>query len=244
MPLNPRWRSALGTLVLLAVAAGSGPCLAADAAAKTPPLNSALDAPLLYQLLIGEIELGSGEPGAAYEVILDAARRTGDDQLFKRAVDIALQAHAGDQALTAARAWHSANPKSLDALRLELQILSALNRLGEAVKPAQDLLALTPQADRGSLIAALPRFVEHASDRKQGAELLEKILRPDLDLPATRVAARVAVGRGWLAAQDPARALDLARQAHLEAPAAPGPALLALELMPSKPEAETIVTDT
>jgi hypothetical protein len=35
--------------------------------------------------------------------MLDAARRTVDDDLFQRAVEIALQARAGDQALAATR---------------------------------------------------------------------------------------------------------------------------------------------
>ena len=65
----PRWR-ALGATLLLAGCL-TGPVRAAE----PPPENSALDAPLFYQLLIGEIELRSGESGAAYEVILDAARR-------------------------------------------------------------------------------------------------------------------------------------------------------------------------
>ena len=48
--------------------------------------NSSLDAPLFYQLLIGEMELSAGRAGSAYEVMLDAARRTRDETLFKRAV--------------------------------------------------------------------------------------------------------------------------------------------------------------
>jgi hypothetical protein len=66
--------------------------------------NSSLDAPLFYQLLIGEIELRDGDPGSAYQVLLDAARKTRDERLFRRATEVALQAKAGDEALAAARA--------------------------------------------------------------------------------------------------------------------------------------------
>ena len=76
--------------------------------AATPPTHSAMDAPLFYQLLIGELELSGGQPGVAFQVLLDAARRTGDEELFKRVVNIALQARAGDQALMAARSWGEA----------------------------------------------------------------------------------------------------------------------------------------
>ena len=43
------------------------------AATSEPPHRSALDAPLFYQLLIGEMQLRSGQPGVAYGVILDEA---------------------------------------------------------------------------------------------------------------------------------------------------------------------------
>lgn len=76
-------------------------CAGAMAAAPAPVVNSPLDAPLFYQLMIGEMELRSGQAGTAYEVLLDAARRTRDEQLFRRAMDIALGARAGDQALAA-----------------------------------------------------------------------------------------------------------------------------------------------
>ena len=96
--------------------------------------NSVMDAPLFYQLLIGEMELSAGRAGNAYEVILDAAKRHNDPSLFQRAVEIALQARAGDQALAAARAWRRAVPDSADALRFQAQILLALNRPNDMVE--------------------------------------------------------------------------------------------------------------
>lgn len=238
MTVKPRWRRALGA-VMLAISSAWLPAQAADAEAA--PENSALDAPLLYQLLIGEIELRTGEPGAAYEVILDAARRTRDETLFRRAVDIALQARAGEQALAATRAWRNAHPKSLDPLRLQLQILSALNRLGDAVEPLRTLLTLTPEAERAGLIAALPRFLQRGTEPAKTATLLEDVLASYARDPATRVAALVAVGRGRMAAGETDKALAAAQQAQREDAAAPGPVLLALELLPKEPEAETLV---
>jgi tetratricopeptide (TPR) repeat protein len=233
------WRLTLATALLAgcSLSWAAGP---ADPAAEAPG-NSSLDAPLFYQLLIGEIELNSGEAGSAFEVILDAARRTRDDTLFRRAVDIALQGRAGDQALSASRAWRTANPNSLDALRVQLQILSALSRMGEAAEPLRAMLALTPEAERPDLIAATPRFLQRASDTKQAAAMLEEVLKPYLDKPATATAARVAIARGWLAAGEAAKALTLAQDAAKEDPAAPGPALLAMELIASQPAAEKIV---
>jgi len=217
------------------VAAQSAP------APASAPLNSALDAPLFYQLLLGEMELREGQPGNAFEVILDAARRTRDEQLFRRAVDIALQSRAGDQALIASRAWLQAQPRSLDALRMQLQILSALNRTADAAEPLKSLLAMTPDAERASLIAAVPRFLQRATDKRQAAKLVESLLEPYKNSADLRVPVLVASGRAWAAADDGALALSLAREAHAIDAAAPGPVLLALDLMAKQPEAEQLV---
>src|SRR5580765_8561836 len=78
------------TLALLAAPAAAQPQTekpdAAPAASKSDPENSSLDAPLFYQLLIGEMEFNAGRASSAYEVVLDAARRTRDEALFRRAV--------------------------------------------------------------------------------------------------------------------------------------------------------------
>ena len=215
---------------------------AGDDPRKPPVLNSNIDAPLFYQLLIGEIELSAGQAGNAYQIMLDAARRTRDDQLFRRATEIALQARAGEQALAATRAWRTARPESLDALRLQLQILLSMNRTAELPEPLRALLAATPAAERAAVIGGMPRLVGRVSDKQQAATLLEDVLQPYVNDASTRTAAQGAIGRAWLAAGDAERAMKLARQAQAEDPDSSAPVLLALELMPLRPEAEGIVT--
>ena len=215
---------------------------ASAAQAQPPVVNSNLDAPLFYQLLIGEIELGAGQVGNAYQIMLDAARRSRDEQLFRRATEIALQARAGEQALAATRAWRTARPESLEAIRLQLQILLSLNRLDELAEPLQALIAATPAAERAAVIGALPRFLMRTADKRQAATLLEQVLQPYATEPGLRAAVQAAIGRAWLAAGDAERALTLARQAQAEDPASDAAVLLALELMPTRPEAEGIVT--
>ncbi len=247
----PAWR--VITLLAAVVASVAAP-------AQTPPLSnasaavadasesprSALDAPLFYQVLIGEIELSTGEAGNAYAVLLDAARRTRDEALFKRSVDVALQARAGEQALTAARAWRQALPQSLEALRHEMQLLAALNRSAELGESVKLLLARTPEAERAATITALPRLFQRSPDKRQSAVLIEELLLPYTvapHAPAVRTAARVASGRAWLLANDGPRALQQAEQARADDPSASAPALLALELMATSPGAEKLVTD-
>ncbi len=240
----PTARAALAAVALLmAWPAGAQTPTEPEAAARAaePPVNSAMDDRLFYQLLIGEMALTMGDASTAYEWLLDAARRTRDEGLFRRSVDVALQARAGDQALAAARAWRLARPESLDALRIQLQILMALGRTGDVTEPLRSLLLQTPAAERPGLIATLPRFLQRAPEPEKVSALLEDVLKPYREAPDTRVPARLALGRAWLEARQPERALALAREAQGLEPGAVGPALLALELMRERPEAESLV---
>ena len=228
----------------LAIAAA---LLAASAAsAQTPQTSdvpaSALDAPLFYQLLLGELDLRNGDPAAAQAKFLDVARRTRDEALFRRSVEVALQARSGDQALVSARAWRQALPESLEALRFEFQILAVLNRGSELAEPMRQLLARTPEAERNSAIAGLPRITQRIADKTALAKQMDEVLKPYLDTPGTRSAARVASARLWAQAGDTERALALAERAQADDPAAAGPVFLALELMAGQPAAEKIVT--
>ena len=224
----------------------AAPSLPGSAAVPPPDAaaaNSTLDTLLFYQLLIGELELNAGRAGNAYGVILDAARRHGDEVLFQRAVEIALQARAGDQALEAARAWRTAKPRSVAPLRYQTQILLALNKPEDAIEPLAAWLASVPTMEQPGLIAGLPRLLQGLPDRQRALSLIEKLVLPYLDKPGTRTASRVTLGRAHLAAGNLPQALGLARAAQSDDLAAPAPALLALEMLPGTPAAETVVTD-
>lgn len=233
--------SACGSLSVQAQQPQAQATVAVAATTSPLPLPSGLDAPLFYQLLIGEMELRSGAAGNAYQVMLDAARRSGEEAVYRRAVEIALQARAGEQALQAARAWRDAHPRSVAPLQFELQILDATGRSAELAAPLQRLLTLTPAAERGGLISAMPRFLQRA-DPQQRLRLLEEVLAPHAQAPETRVPARLALARSAAAAGQMERALTLAREAQRLDPDAPGPALLGIEWLPQRPDAEPLVT--
>jgi tetratricopeptide (TPR) repeat protein len=210
--------------------------------------NSKLDAALFYQLLIGEMELRSGEAGTAYQVLLDAARKTKDPQLFRRATDIALQGRAGDQALAAASAWRTALPTSLEAHRYVIQLLVVLNRVPETAEVMKSLLNITPAAELGAQIYGLPRFFSRAADRAAAARAIEQSLRPYLgqgtggnNPPAVQNAAAVTQGRSLFMAGDAPGALALAQRAQAQDASSEGAALLALEMMPGTAGAEALV---
>jgi tetratricopeptide (TPR) repeat protein len=214
----------------------------APAAAQAPPVPSSLDGELFYQLLIGEMNTRAGEPAAGFALILDAARKTNDAQLYQRAADIALQSRSGDAALQAAQAWRQAQPASREANRYVLQILIALNRLTETVEPLRTELRLAPLPEQVQAIATLPRLFARAADKKLAAGVMEQALSEQLAAPATGAAAWTAIGRMRLAAGELPGALAAAERAQALEPTSEGPALLALELMdPKLPSAEPLV---
>jgi tetratricopeptide (TPR) repeat protein len=206
------------------------------------PVSSELTSSLFYELLMGELNVIGGDPGEAYALLLDAARKTNDTRLYQRAVDVALQARSGESALMAARAWRQALPESREANRYLLQILIGLNRIGETQEPLKRELAATDPMARSTAIAAMPRFFARASDKQLAAKTVEQALASFLKAPETAVHAWVTVGRMRLEAGDATGALEAARKGQAADPRAQGPALLGLALMVAKTsQAEVIV---
>lgn len=212
-----------------------------EEAKPAPMVNSALDAPLFYQLLIGEMELQNGEPGNAFQVLLDAARRTGDEALFQRVLGIALQARAGEQALQAARAWRQQLPDSLEAVQSLLQVLLALNRTADMAEPLSAMLRLTPSEQRAGAIAGLPRVLRRLPEPQRVLDVVAPVLKPYLQQPSTAVAAQVTLARMSVSANNNLSALTWLNSAATLEPKAEGPALLALDMMSTTKEAEPIV---
>ena len=213
----------------------------AKAAQASAPV-SVLDGRLFYELLLGEITAQEGEPAAGFALMLDAARKTSDAQLYQRATDIALQARSGDAALQAALAWKQQLPASREANRYVLQILIALNRIADTLEPLKTEIRMAPDAEREAVINAVPRAFARASDRKLAANAVEAALADYRDSPATASAAWTTIGRMRLAAGDNAGALDAAQRGQSADLQAEGPAVVALELMDSKqPDAEALL---
>jgi len=223
---------------------GTPAAFAADEGAEPEPTptNSAMDAPLFYQLLMGEMELRNGQPGTAYQVLLDAARRTRDEALFQRVVNIAMQARAGDQALAAANAWRDVVPTSLEAQQTVVQLLALLNRPTEVAGPLRSLLDMTPESQRAGLLASLPNMFQRSPEPKLVAESLNPVLKIAAQQPSTRIVSLIVQARLALAAGDSAQALALTQTIVTEAPQADDALQLALDLLPQQPDAEKIIS--
>ena len=240
MPRIQRQIQTLASALLLACVLG------ASAQTKEPesaePVNSALDKILFYQILLGELNAQGGEPGAAYSLMLDAARKANDAKLYQRAVELALEARQGESALQAARAWRQALPNSREANAFLLQILVGLNRIGETVEPLKRELAATDPKDRPAVISTIPRFFSRATDKKLASSVVEQVLADYLNPPNVGVAALTTMGRMRLENGDTPGAMEAATRAQALSPLDEGPALLALLMIsPKTPQAEAIV---
>jgi tetratricopeptide (TPR) repeat protein len=209
-----------------------------DASAK----RSALDSGLFYQLLLGELNARADEPGTAFSLILDAARKTNDPALFKRAVHIALEARAGDSALQAARAWSQSQPESREANRFVLQVLLGLNRVADTLEPLKHDIELSPTKDQREVIWAIPANFERMPDHLLVADTVEKALGGWLKDASLGPSAWAVIGRLRLGASNKSAAVAAAKSGLELDARAEHPALLALSMMqPDLPEAESLV---
>ena len=244
-----QWQRILGGAVVA--------CAAVAALAQTPSVpqagasraseagaseQSRLNARLLYELLLAELLAREGEAqqGAAY--MLSAARRVGDEALFKRATELAIQSRAGPAALEATRAWRQAFPDSAQAGQYELQVLIVLGRVAETEEPARHFLATLPDAEKLSFITALPALYQRVPDKAEAARVIERALDGALGKPALAPAAWTSIGRLRLQAGDKAGALVAATLGQNADAQSEWPALLGLQLMASgETQAEALV---
>ncbi len=230
-PRRPIWLRRGVALCLLTGALAAGAQTAAPAAPVAAPVSSDMDAELFYQLLLGELELRRNDPGSAYSLVLDAANRTRRPELYRRAVDIALQGRAGNAALSAARQWATVHPNSDEPYRYELQILLALNRPAEVSNALRQIIRLSPPERRNEVIAAIPQTLARSADKTAAAQAAREALAPSLADPATAATTWATLGRLELAQDQPLEALASASRALAQEPGSVAAATLALELL-------------
>lgn len=212
-----------------------------DTAAATPK-RSALNDQLFYEVLLGELSALSGDEGAGFSLMLDAARKTNDPALYQRAVALALRARSGASALLAAKAWSQAIADSREANRYVLSILLGLNRTAETLDPIKRAIALAPAAERADVLWSLPATFSHASDARLAASTVQKALGNLLQDHELAPTAWAVIGRMWLRAGDKATALSAAEKGLGLDVRSEHSALLALSMMGTDlPQAEQLV---
>ncbi|MBR6975306.1 MAG: tetratricopeptide repeat protein, partial [Ottowia sp.] len=215
----------------------------ADEAAAAPPVPSRLDAPLLYELLLSEMTLDTGNARTAARLMLDAANRTGEEQLYRRAAEMAMQQREGALALETVRAWRQAWPASAKACQFEMQVLIALGRAKNIDETLRCVLGAVDAEEKQALIVALPALLQRVPDQAALARSVEDALGDVLEAPPELAAAAwTSVGRLRLSAGDKQGALQAAHLGHAADAASQWPALLAAQLVgEGVPEAETLI---
>ncbi|MFD1709704.1 tetratricopeptide repeat protein [Ottowia sp. GY511] len=210
----------------------AAPAIAASApASSTPPAQSAMTARLMYELLLSELSFQRGDAPSATALMLDAARRTSDETLFKRAAELAVQSRSGPAALEATRAWRQAYPKSVAAGQYELQVLVVMGRIAETEEAVRRFITTLPAQERVSFITALPAIYQRVPDKTEAAAVVERALSDAIKDPALAPAAWTSIGRLRLQAGDKAGALSAATLGQTSNVQSEWPALLALQLM-------------
>lgn len=208
-----------------------------------PASTSQLNSQLFYQLLLAEISSSNKDVATAFALTLDAARKSNSEQLFERAVNIALEARSGDSALAAAQAWSKAIASSQNANRYLLQILIGLGRMDESVEPLKRSITIASRKDRPAIIGLIPRYYVRVQEKTLAARLVYSALTSEL---ATKgpigAAAWSTVGALRLNADDTAGALEAAIQGAKQDPTSEILGLFAVQLMLVDPaRAESII---
>ena len=173
----------LATLALVcgipaAGAETSATVAAVTQAAPTPRMrdNAEQQARWFYSTLTGEIAARTGHPEVAYAELVRAARDMNSDDLFERAVAVALRAGHPHEALTAVDIWRDMQPRSLRAQAWRVHLLLGLRRDDDAVAATTRLLAMTPQEQRAQTVVALGEMLQGLHDPARALALARRSL--------------------------------------------------------------------
>ena len=210
------------------VALGTGVLLHSAVAA---PANSTLDSRLFLQIVAAEMLAQSGDSAKAFQLMQEAARQQRDPDLYRRAINLALQTGSGGSALAAVRAWRTDFPTSDEAQRFELQILLALNRLAETGPLIKALVMGIKGEEQITAINGIPNTYANVKDKAEAVRTVRGAFSGVTWSPAAAVAFQTSLGRMALAASDLTGALQATQEAHRLDPAADWPAMLALGLL-------------
>jgi len=234
MPVFSRFKATALACLMVALSASS---VLADEAApiqetlKAPPVPSALDSESFYHLLLGEMLTAHGDFNTGYALLLEVARSTKDEQLFRRAADVAIQSRVDQYPLMVISAWLQALPQSRFANLYLLRTLVMLNRIQDTAGSIQLELGRGSVEQRITTLHVLPQLFAHAGNKAEAARVVERAVTPYLADPDIGAVAWVTLGRLRLAAQDLPGALAALRNAHALDAVNENVARLGLELL-------------
>lgn len=190
---------------------------------------AASSAEIMYLVMLGEMQVRAGEAGVGYALMLEAARKSDDPELFRRAVNIALESRSGTAAVDAAQAWASALPASAEPHRVLIQMLISMGQIEDSAASLEKMLELTPASERDELIDVVGQVYARAKDTALAATVVSAKLRPWLVDPATASSAYAAVARVQFAADMSAQSRASLSEALTHTPSTPAAGMLAAD---------------
>lgn len=220
---------------------------AAPARRASEPAQSALDAPMFYDILVGEILDQQGDAAGAAQFLQDAAVRSKEPRLYARLFSIAMRQRDGKAALKHAKAWQAVDPTSTDAMRAVLVALMGQRSFGELDAPLRQLLVAAKETELPSLLEALPNWLTPQLDADTALKTAEPGLKA-LGQQASRSApvrqqAWVTLALLQWRAQKQAQAVESLRQGDALLPGQWAVARLAAEWLPQRPELEAVARE-
>jgi tetratricopeptide (TPR) repeat protein len=168
-----------------------------------------LSSDLFYQLTSAELEFKAGRWQGAYTTLMKAAQQTRDPRIAQRAVEMALAAKRGEEALAAIRLWRELAPHSEEATEYFLGFMVLGDQIEQAEPVFSERLKNAPPALRGTAIFQMQQYVTRAKDKAAAFALLERVLAPYLDAQE----AHLVLAQGAYASGNGARAMQEAQQA-------------------------------
>lgn len=204
-----------------------------EKAMETENRQAAMSAELFYEILVGEMAAQEGALTDAQALMMEAARNSDNEKLYRRATELAVQSRSGEQALRNARAWLNAYPESRDANRAVLRLMVTMNRIADSASYLRREVELTPAERRGSTFLAITQLYGNASDKPLAADVVEQALESSLRDPQTGPMAWAAIGHMRLVAGQKPAALQALQNGEKLNPDSSAVALLGMELLES-----------
>ena len=204
-----------------------------EKAMESEARDAALSAELFYEILVSELAAQEGALTDAQALMMEAARTSESEKLYRRGTELAVQSRSGEQALRNARAWLAAYPESRDANRAVLRLTVAMNRIADSASYLRREVELTPVERRSSTFLAITQLYGNASDKPLAADVVEQALESNLKDPQSGPMAWAAIGHMRLVAGQKPAALQALQNGEKLDPNSSAVALLGMELLES-----------
>lgn len=206
-PAPPSAASAAAAAAIGEALAGTGGARAQPPRDELPSVRLSSD--LFYQLTSAELEFKAGRWPGPYLTLMKAARQTRDPRIAQRAVEMALAAKQGEEALAAIRLWRELAPHSEEATEYFLGFTVLGDQIEQAEPIFSERLKNAAPALRGLAIFRMQQYVTRAKDKAAAFAMLERVLAPY----AAMHEAHLVLAQGAYAAGDGGRATQEAQQA-------------------------------